>query len=278
MEDNPLPNYKLPPVIETVLGVQFGRIAGFTNGHLGKFWSLLDRDEWPLPVDAPRLPPQHERFDGGTWAQMGTQISFSQDVSSRLQIKNKDRNRMIQLQSDRFHFNWLGESGEDYPRYEKVRDGFEQAWRQFVDFATQGKPNDCQANQWEVTYVNHIPEGTVWHSPSDWGQFFRLLGPSPAGVAFLDLESFTGEWRYIIPEKRGRLHVEWRRGMKKSEGKPEQSIVSLTFTARGPIQQGADVSAGILAGLDLGHEIIVRSFQRFMSNEANKVWGLDNVD
>ncbi|MHB8900104.1 MAG: TIGR04255 family protein [Thermoguttaceae bacterium] len=278
MEQSPLPNYKCPPVVETVLGVQFGRIDGFTNGHLGKFWALLDRNEWPLSVDAPRLPPQRERFDASVWAQIGPQLTFSQDVSTRLQITNKDRNRMIQMQSDRFHFNWVGESGEEYPRYEKVRSGFEQAYRSFVEFATQGNVSALLPNQWEVTYVNHIPEGTVWSTPDDWGNFFRLLSPSPVDAAFVELESFTGEWRFIIPEKRGRLHVEWRRGSKKTRDDTEQNIVSLTFTARGPIPRTEDIFGGTLAGLDLGHDTIVRSFQRLMSDEANKVWGLQNVD
>ncbi len=278
MKESPLPDYESPPVIETVLGVQFGRIDGFTNGHLGRFWASLDGEEWPLSEDAPRLQPQQERFDESAWARIGAHLTVSQDVSSRLQIKNKDRSRMIQLQSDRLHFNWLGESGEEYPRYERVREGFDWACRQFVDFVTQEKAGAFQPNQWEITYVNHIPEGTVWSAPSDWGSFFRLLRPKQADMGFLEQEGFTGDWRFVIPEKRGRLHVEWRQGTKKIEGEDEQSIIRLTFTARGPMLEGADQFDAVLAGLDLGRDTIVRSFQEFMSAEASKVWGLQNVD
>lgn len=119
-ERHPLPDYDNPPVVETVLGVQFDRLPGFKNGHLGAFWKSLDADEWPVVQDVPPLSPQFERFDkSANWAQ-GIQLQLTQDPACRLQIKNKDGDRMIQLQNNRLHFNWLGEGGGRYPRYDRV--------------------------------------------------------------------------------------------------------------------------------------------------------------
>jgi hypothetical protein len=113
-EKGPFPDYDSPPVVETILGVQFDRLAGFKNAHLGAFWKAVDAGEWPSVSDAPPLPPQFERFDeGATWGP-GVQFQVTQDPSSRLQIKNRDGDRMIQVQSDRLHFNWLGQSGAVY--------------------------------------------------------------------------------------------------------------------------------------------------------------------
>jgi hypothetical protein len=50
--------------------------------------------------------------------------------------------RMIQLQNNRLHFNWIGESGGRYPRYERVRDGLEWALREFVEFVEQEHVGD----------------------------------------------------------------------------------------------------------------------------------------
>ena len=73
---DPLPDYNDPPVVETVLGVQFDRLPGFKNAHLGAFWKTLNAAEWPVVQDAPPLAPQFERFDKSVrWAK-GVQLQL----------------------------------------------------------------------------------------------------------------------------------------------------------------------------------------------------------
>ena len=267
------PDYDSPPVVETILGVQFERLPDFKNAHLGAFWKTLDTKEWSVVSDAPRLQPQFERFtESARWAR-GAQFSLSQDLSSRLQVRNNDGNRMIQVQNDRIHFNWLGHAGGKYPRYEKVREGFVWALQRLIEFVAQEKLGDFRPNQWEVTYLNHIPKGTVWNTPDDWG-FFRPLGMTPTVEGLVQNESFSGTWHLVIPEQRGRLHVQWQHGMKSEAD--EQEMIVLTLTARGPVGEDADAVKAILNGSDLGHETIVRSFATFMDKAANDYWGLKN--
>jgi len=274
-ESEPLPHYERAPVVETILGVQFDRLAGFRNAHLGAFWKTLDQAEWPSVTDAPPLPLQVERFtEAARWAK-GIQFQVSQDPASRLQIKNKDGDRMIQLQNNRLHFNWLGEAGGEYPRYERVREGFTEALSRFVEFAAAGKLGDFRPNQWEVTYLNHIPKGSVWNSANDWG-FFLPLRPLPNSEGVIQYESFSGGWHFVIPDQRGRLHVQWQHGLK-SEPDQQETIV-LTLTARGPLEEGDDDTARILNGLNLGRETIVRTFAKLMSDEANNYWSLEHDD
>src|SRR5262245_55135596 len=107
----PLPDYISPPVVETVLGVQFARLPGFTNAHLGAFWKSLDATEWPTVSDAPPLQPQFERFsEAAKWAR-GLQLQLTPIPAGRVQIKNRAGDRMIQVQNGRLHFNWLGDAG-----------------------------------------------------------------------------------------------------------------------------------------------------------------------
>ena len=158
MPGKPLPSYTSPPVIETVLGVQFERLGNLTNAHLGAFWSCLDRSEWTDTSDAPAIQSQFEGFEETAWARVGAQLTLSQDVSSRLQIRNADRNRMIQLQNSRLHFNWLGKDGDSYPRYDTVKEGFERAYAAFAEFAKQERVGEVRPNQWEITYVNRADD------------------------------------------------------------------------------------------------------------------------
>lgn len=267
-----MPSYDRPPVIETILGAQFERLRGFKNAHLGAFWKTLDTEEWPDVFDAPPLQSQFERLtESARWAPIGAQLTVTQDPSSRLQIKNKAGDRMIQVQNSRFHFNWLGQTGGEYPRFKSVWRDFLWALQRFVEFVVREKVGDFRPNQWEITYLNHIPKGTVWSTPNDWG-FFRPLGAVPTVEGLVQGESFAGAWHFVIPEQRGRLHVEWQHGRK--SGPEEQEIVVLTLTARGPVAESDDPIQAILDGIDLGRRTIVRSFASLMSKAANDHWGL----
>lgn len=137
---------------------------------------------------------------------------------------------------------------------------------------SQEEIGDFRANQWEVTYVNHIAQGTVWNNPDDWS-FFRPLGSVPTipGVALG--ESFAGEWHFVIPGQRGRLHVQWQYVLATGTQQEQHEGVRLTFTARGPVQEGSDCVSSVLQGLDIGRETIVRSFTDLMTIEAKKHWG-----
>jgi uncharacterized protein (TIGR04255 family) len=272
---NPLPDYNDPPVVETVLGVQFDRLPGFTNAHLGAFWKTLDTNVWCTVQDASPLAPQFERFDkGAQWAK-GIQLQLTQDPTWRLQIKNQRGDRMIQLQNNRVHFNWLGESGGRYPRYDAVLEGFRSVLKDFVAFIEHERMGQFRPNQWEVTYVNHMPQGTVWNTPKDWSFFLPL---SKMIVGDLQEESFGGEWHFVIPEERGRLHVQWNHGLKSaSDGPDREEIVRLMLTARGPLEVNEDVENSIVDGLNLGRMTIVSSFRDLMSDTANQYWGLKNA-
>ncbi len=271
-----LPDYADPPVVETILGVQFDRLRDFKNAHLGAFWKKLDSGEWPAVEDVPPLPQQFEEFDKSARWSGGIKLQLTQDPSCRLQIKNQDGNRMIQLQNNRLHFNWLGDSGEPYPRYETVRDEFQDVLAILVEFIEQEGVGAFQPNQWEVSYLNNIPQGTVWKTPADW-DFFRPLAGVVTIEDLVEGESFGGEWHFVIPDKTGRLHVQWQHGLKAAVEETEGEIVRLIFTARGPIEGSNDSARPLIDGLDLGRRTIVSSFKELMSDEANQYWGLKNA-
>jgi uncharacterized protein (TIGR04255 family) len=272
------PDYETPPVVETILGVQFQPLAGWRNAHLGAFWKTLSVEEWPNVIDVPPLEPQFEQFsEQARWATFGAQFKITQDPSARLQIKNRDGNQMTQIQNGRFHFNWLGQTGGRYLRYEKVRAGFVAMLQRVMEFVAQEKVGDFRPNQWEVTYLNHIPRGTVWNTPNDWG-FFRPLGGVPTIENLVQSESFEGGWHFVIPERRGRLHVQWRHGRTLQPEKEQQEVIVLDFTARGQTAETGNPMEAILCGLDLGHETIVKTFEAFASKAANEYWGLKDAN
>jgi len=259
-----------PPLIETVLGAQFKPLAGLTNGHLGAFWSKLGKD-WPNCKDMPPLPPAYERFEIETsWAGLGGMaLQLTDNPASRMQIRNSAQDRMIQIQNGRFHYNWI-KVNDVYPHFTSVFAEFQTQWKSFCNFLEGmglGKP---VVDQWEVTYVNHIPKGSVWSEPSDWGKLFRGLGlvqvASPGIPETLGLAA-----TFQIPKRVGRLHWKQQHALLNDPkpGMPKE-VLRLELTARGPISE----AVGLEAGLNIGHEAIIDTFVAHTSDEAHKFWGL----
>jgi hypothetical protein len=263
-------DYARPPVVETILGFQFEPLRDFSNAHGGVFWAQLG-DQWPSVADATPLEPQFEHLaETAKWVPPSFALRVAENLPSRLMIRNKSDDRLIQLQNGRLHLNWLGHEGADYPRFEKMLEEFQGIGGQFAAFVKDHGLGELRPNQWEVSYLNHIPQGTVWKDVSDWG-FFK---PLEAHVRTrVKLETFHGEWHFIIPPDYGRLHVEWRHG---KATKSSHELIALNLTARGPIRitddgQGVKVARD---GLRIGHDAIVFSFRDFMSDAANAYWGL----
>lgn len=274
---NESPTYKNPPVVETILGVQFDSLPKLKNAHLGAFWKTLDSGVWSGDIqDVPALDPAFEKFgEQGQWGSLGLNLRLTQDPSSRLQIKNSNADRMIQVQNGRIHFNWLGQDGASYARYPAIRDGFQETLQRFERFLQDEGLGVIRPNQWEVTYVNHIPKGTVWNVVGDW-RFCSMIGSIPTYPDLIEAENFGGDWHFVIPNQRGRLHIEWKHARRSASDR--QEIVVLNLTARGPLKpEGAGVDE-VLAGVDLGRKTIVQSFVRIMSDEANAFWGIDHAN
>ena len=276
MASNHLPKFKNPPVVETILGVQYEPLRDLSSAHLGVFWKELKEldEQWCSVNDASPLEPEFESFgEDERWGTPGFRLKLSQEINFRLQIRNKDASRMIQVQNGRLHYNWLGHGGGDYPSYETVRPEFVDILDKFREFILSESNKEFKPNQWELTYVNHLPKGSVWNEPGDWRRLFPGSPSLTSEGLPVRLESFGGEWHYEIEPQRGRLHVKLSHGQRAKADQEKEEILVMTLTARGPINKdGKTMDLG--CGLDLGHETIVNAFKGLTSKEAHDEWGL----
>ncbi len=252
-----LPSFEEPPVVETILGVQFLPMVRFKGFHAGVFSSQLG-PEWTEVEEQPLIAGQFERFESSPPWDLA--LAFDVGIGAppvRLCIRNADRNGMIQVQRDRIHYNWLGRLGAKYPRYQQVRKRFDELFTNFRTFLKEHQLGDVAPNQWEVTYVNQLSKGSVWATAADHLSVLKLKG-SPI-VQELETEAADVTLRFLIPPNRGRLHVESRQ---------QRDAVRLTLTARGPAKSLDEVSEG----LDIGRRTIVTAFAELTSVEAQKKW------
>lgn len=259
-------DWKRPPVIEVVLGVQFEPIQGFSNGHLGWFWRTVAKD-YRTATDANPIQPVIESFGDGP--QFGLpQIEFSPHRGdSRLRMLSDDKSRMLQLQNGWLVANWLKREGLPYPGYQGVLSEFKRALKAFQDFASSEGIGKVVPNLWEVTYIDHIPRGTVWNEVEDIPKVIPgLLGPfkSPHG----DSETLSGKWVFRLKPRPARLVVAVQSARTTTD--PPQDLLVVTSTARGPVE--ADRADRLVEYLNFGRSVVVETFEAVTSREARAYW------
>lgn len=264
-----LPKFDNPPVVETVMGVQFAPLANLSNAHIGWYWKECLRTRWTKVEQTTPLADQFETFgEERSWVRPGIRIGIRpQSEPDRLQIIQDDDERMVQVQRTRFICNWR-KRGSTYPSYEALRKEFDERFDRFVSFAKSAGLGEPEPNQWEMTYVNHIEKDGLWSGPEDWAKVLPGFYAPLVGVPDQRFESFAGEWHLVIEPNRGRLHVAASHGrVDQPEGR---EVLVLQLTARGPI----DKERGLIldAGLNLAHQIIVESFTAMTSKAAHEVW------
>jgi uncharacterized protein (TIGR04255 family) len=267
--DNPLPEFDAPPVVETAMSLQFARLSGFTTAHAGWFWKSHLKSaggEWGKLLEQPRIPDQFEQPEGEPPPPaLPSMKILTSGESQRLQLVRSDDERMIQIQDSRIILNWRKQS-EGYPSYRVLAPDFFKVTGDFERFVADAKLGAFEPNQWEVTYVNQIPRGEMWDTPSDWTKIVPGLYAPRAYGDKTRYETMSGDWRFTLGEGRGRIYIAFRHGIVEG-GTPS---LYLNFTARGPIDASADIS--LPDKFELGHEAIVRTFANMTSESAHRVW------
>ncbi len=238
-----------PPVVEVVCGVLFGALPKLRTAHVGLFWSLL-RDDFPTVDEAPPLVPVIETQEASLLE--GSILELAAPLP-RSWFRTNDGHELIQLQRDRFIYNWKRESPEDgpYPSYDIVIVEFERRWGQFGAFVTQEDLGELVPRQFELIYVNIIPEDCI---PPDDSVLVDHARTASHARFLPEPESFNWQTSYPLPERNGRLHVAASSARQWATGKPG---IRLDMTARGI---NNEPTAGMREWFDLAHEWIVNGF------------------
>lgn len=260
----PLPDFDHPPVIETLLGVQFSPLAGFSMAHFGLYWSRV-RAKYPVHEIKPPLAPLPEEEQRPA-ASPTFGLQLVSEPEARCWLIDASQTQLVQIQRDRFIRNWRKvRDGDRYPRYESLRPSFIADWGHFVDFLTQEGLRTPEINQCEVTYINHVEVGAGGEA---FGQVERVVSLVTTGSQrFLpEPEMLTLEARYPMP-KGGRLRVTMQPVVRRQDGK---QVLQLTLTARG--RPRAPELGASLEWFDLGHEWIVRGFTDLTTAAMHKIW------
>ena len=265
-----LPDFRKPPLAETVLSLQFEPVAGLTTAHIGLLWERL-RKQLPVIEEHPPLPAMFEKFELPSPAPV--EVTFEErPPMPRVWFLNQAGSELIQVQADRFIHNWRKMEGIDpYPRYEPIRDKFRDEVAVLQAFLRDEKLGDLAVNQCEITYVNHIESCSVWERHGELEKVFVMFSRLRSASFLPEPEDVALRMRFVIPDTSGkpvgRLHAVVQPAWKRSDNSP---ILTLSLTARGaPIGEGVD---GAFSFFDLGRKWIVKGFADLTTPEMQRMW------
>lgn len=262
-----LADFDDPPIVETVLSLQFDRLATMRAVHFGLFWRMV-RERFPKTEEQPPLLPVFERFPEPV--RPTGQIYFESiepPTLPRVWMINEVGTEIIQIQNDRFVKNWRKSGQHDiYPHYEPViKPAFERDLQAFREFLVAEKLGEIKPTQCEITYVNHIVSGNGWHKLGEFGRVFRfwkqLATPVPGAP-----EDFAIRVRFPITDEQGRqigrLHADVQPALRATDSRP---MYVMNLTARGQYHPDFDF-------FDIGRRWIVKSFEELTTEGMHRIW------
>jgi uncharacterized protein (TIGR04255 family) len=257
----PTPKFDNPPVIETVLGVEFDPLTKWDIPHFGLFWQNI-REEYQQHSVVPPLASQIEKF--GAWPKNEAFISFLEKPEVRCWYFNDAGTWLMQVQNDRFLHNWR-KRNEAYPHYEEAQRRFLISWNHFCQFLESEGIEKPLVRQCEVTYINHI-ELNEDSALSELSEMFPAWAGNSSSEYLSQPEAVVLNTIYRLPDDKGRLRIVMQPVIRHADLK---RIIQLELTARVFTSSDNDE---ISSSLDCGHEWVVNSFADFTSPGMHEIW------
>lgn len=256
-----------PPVAEVALAVQLQGPTLDTSRILNVFWPTI-ADQYPLIEPQPLLPPMEENFEIPSQPTIGFLIGGPE--AQRWFMVSADERELIQVQPDRFGYNWRKEQSKAaYPRYEHVRTRFTESFQSYL--SALGKRSEETGAAWcEISYVNPL-FGPVGSPRSDLSRLLTRVVPQNLSVLPAPFNSSLSEQFQL--ERDGSPYARFYIETASTVQRLEQRLgYTITLTMRGkPASSDID---GILSFFDDGRERIVKTFRDITIPERHREWGL----
>jgi len=231
--------------------------------HFGSFWNEI-RPEFPVVEHAlPLAGP-----DGEAAVDAATQLPLP-----RVWYIGSSGNELIQLQSDRLHFNWRRrkENGE-YPRFGSILERFVGHLATFCRVIQQNGLGQVVPTSLELLYVNHLTKDAAPRAVAEYSEVLSRLLWDKSDLAFLPPPTrLVWTLNFDLPPDNGKLIASLKSALSREDN---MHLLILELTARGAPK---DLSLeGIRRWFELAHEWIVRGFEDLTSKSAQQgIWGRD---
>ncbi|MBD2492432.1 TIGR04255 family protein [Aulosira sp. FACHB-615] len=239
------------PLTEVVLGVEFND-PGFSSVHFGLYWqSIQDRFPSP-PLDRPPIGD--------------IELLPMMPKLRRVWFESLDRKQLIQLQSNRFHYNWRRQGeADEYPHFKEIYPRFESEWQHFQEWWIKTENTVLQPIRYEITYLNQIDQSFGWYDPRDNHKIFTFIGKDWEG--YLEKPIFcNANFEFDISEQIGILAVKINQTIRVDDN---NYVILLELTTR-----SIDTKLNFDDWFNSAHEYTVDAFLHLITEEVKQKWGL----
>ena len=251
-------SFRKPPVEEVVCDVRFEPLADLRLTHFGLLWQRF-RDSYPKVEHAPPLITDlgDMHIDPATGGPL-----------PRVWFIAESDDYLIQFQPDHLIFNWRRRE-QKYPRFSEVFPRFRGCVETFIAFLSEYGLGPIKIRAFELTYINQIPKGEGWETPSDACNVFKDFKWAHASGRFLPNPD-TNSWQaaFLMPEDSGMLITRVRQGKRSADGVP---LILFDLVARGA---GPNKSIEELdSWFELAHTWIVNGFADLTNEQIQSaIW------
>ena len=247
-----------PPLIEVVCGVQF-EAPSFSSIHFGLYANHVCRR---FKYIAPERSP------------LSTSDSFG--ISElpplrRVWYESIEDSGLIQLQSNRFLYNWRRKDQEEYPRFTRIFPAFEKEWEVFREWYSGEAGELLIPTKYQLTYLNEVDSEKGWKLPKDTSTILSFLNPSWGESILHEILSQQHKFQFRLPKDLGILTV----GIQQISNKKEDpQCLLIEFSA----SSGVNVDTFEIPSMDYwfsdANKAIVKSFLSLTTDEIqNNYWG-----
>ena len=262
------PSYRRPPVAEVMCSLQYAPVANMHMAHVGRYWAAIQSD-FPLVDEKLPAPRVVERTDHAPATEPPRNL-FDQMPWPRTWFLEQTRRRLIQVQRDRFIYNWRKlDPADDYPRYDPISEEFFEHWQGFLDFLRSLDLPSPVPDLCELTYVNVIPQGDGWRTIQEGCGLFSFVDWHGQTDFLPPPHEVRGLLRFDMPDNQGRLQVDLNPARWTVTG--DLPVLRFSLTARGG--PAGDVTPHSLrCWFDLAHEWIVKGFTELVDRKTDQLW------
>lgn len=253
-----LPSFDRPPVVEVAVGAHFLQLPGLTTVALVRLVDDLWRTRYPRTIEQPLSPPFSRPGSG-------PMLAFQFQAESppiRLWSLTEDESFLIQIQHDRLLLNWRKVKDDDpYPRYERLRGDFVEAWRAFSAYVGDRDFGVLQPSVAEVSFFNRVPMGAA----TEVSTFIKALSPAWSLSGQLVM-AYQLEREITNTPLAGHQNIALNY-------RPENGHMQLEISTRIDVDTAAGETSEVLESLDTAHRIGVLTFDAVTTEDAHSAWG-----
>ncbi|MEC9386972.1 TIGR04255 family protein [Marinobacter sp. bablab_jr008] len=258
-------SFKNPPLKEVSFSLQFQAVPGFHTGLVGVAWSFFRRF-YPIVEERDELGHELEVFGVMNNNRAPQFKLMNRPACPRLLCLTENKAFAIQIQKDRFAFNWIHQEGEEYPRFEKLKALFEEEVSRFLTFAKENNLGEIKIDQLELTYVNWIPKEERYLC-----DIIHDIPGEERHPSNIEFEQLAFNLTHVIKDesgkKIGRLYTNLNYP---NEYKGESKNILLRYTAR--VHPKRENAIEVLSDFTLLRNTINSSFEAMTKSDMHTEW------